>query len=164
MRLLSSLLAQTRCNSPCSGIKQQLWQRERIAETCENASQQLPTRRKESVGGVTRRVYLGSRTSASRGSRCSSRALPGSCVSAYRSLIGFEAAVLLLQAQPFGTTRCPSRSPIKVCRRRSPCRSGRSDDPRHRTAPPGHPRVRILAPRRAAHRVDHRRAAAVRPT
>ena len=33
--------------------------------------------------------------------------------------------MFLLQAQPFGTTRCPSRSPIKVCRRRSPCHSGR---------------------------------------
>ena len=63
MRLLSSLLAQTRCNSPRSGIKQQLLAGERVAETCKDASQQPSNRGQESIEYASGRAAKARHTS-----------------------------------------------------------------------------------------------------
>ena len=58
----------------------------------------------------------------------------------------------------------PTRLPADALRCSTHHRGQTKHDPCHRNAPPGRPHLLGLAPRRAAHRVAHRRAAAVRPT
>ena len=169
MRLLSSLLAQTRCNSPCSGIKQQLLAGERVAETCKDASQQPSNRGQESIEYASGRAAKARHTSLASVSRSLLESCSGcacvSCISITAKLRGRSGAPpsAAVRQQELSRGRSPNKAADAL--RSTPLHAiaahKRNNDSCHHDAPP---HILGLAPDNTAHRVAHRRAAAVRTT